>query len=204
MRHLLALVAMVHVAACVDDNDPSVEIDPVVDTIGEGEMRGTALAQQSREELDGNAFDVTLGMTASILAALNDSRVQEAVFATNVVFADDTFDLAEELLDDHVEANVKLDNVVRSYGIPYLPSATADGVIADSNAELSILRATDPGNADFVYTQGQVVRLTETLVLLDQLAVSVGPGAMADHIAATHAMIEPNLDEAIDLLEDFY
>jgi hypothetical protein len=143
-------------------------------------------------------------MTASMLAAVNDSRVQEAVFAANVVFGDDTFDFAEGMIDYHQLANVELDGVVRSYGVAYLPSATADAVIADSTAQLSLLRATAPGNVDFVYIQGQVLRLTESLVLLDQLAVSVGPGAMADYIDATRATMEPNLAEAIDQLEDFY
>ncbi len=203
-QHIVALVATVLVAACDQDNEPDIRVDPVDATIVDGQMRGVALAEQSRAELTGTSLEVTLGMTASMLAAINDSRIQEAVFAANVVFADDTFDFAEGTIDYHQVANAELDSVVRAYGVPYLPSATATAVLADSNAELAVLRATAPGNADFVYLQGQVVRLTESLVLLDELAIRLGPGAMADYIARTHATIESNLAEAVDELEDFY
>lgn len=203
-HYALAFVATALVAACTDDDDPTIVIDPIADIVDEGRTRGDALAQLGGDELAGNSFEVVIGMTATILDAINESRIQEAVFASNVVFGDDTFDLAEEILADHQLATTQLDDVVRFYGVPLIPSATANAVLADSAAELSTMRATDPASLDFVYLQGQVVRNAESLVLLDELAVIVGPGEMADYIASTRAVIDANLAQAIDLLDDFY
>lgn len=200
----LALIALVCAAACAEDHDPMVDIDPVAEIMDEGVVRGASLASLINDELADASLDETIGVSATVLAAINDSRIQEAVFASNVVFGEETFELAEEITIDHQDANARLAQVVSAYGVPLLPSATVNVVSAQSSADLSTLRATAPNTVDFTYVQGQVVLHTETIVLLEQLALMVGPGAMASYISDTRIVMETNLATAIDLLYDFY
>src|SRR5678816_528302 len=56
-------------AACGDDNNNVTFVD---DTVAEGHARGNAFAAQTSTELTGTDYQVVIGKSASILAALND------------------------------------------------------------------------------------------------------------------------------------
>ena len=49
-----------------------------------------------------------------------------------------------------------------------------------------------------------MINHAEAEVLLDELALQVGPGAMGDYIANTRAMIDIHLADSEDLLATFY
>jgi predicted outer membrane protein len=196
-------LALALVPACDDDNGVFVD-DPVGDTIDQGNQRGDVLAGEAHDELTQSDFDVLIGKTATILAALNDGEIDQAQFAINVVIEDDVFDLANVIISDHQAANAALDEVIRSYGVPFLPSTTADTLAAEANAGLAQLRTTPPTQVDFTYVQLQVIQHAEAQVLLDELAAQVGPGAMGDYIANTQDMIDEHLAISTDLLQTFF
>lgn len=196
-------LALALVPACDDDNGVFVD-DPVGDTIDQGNQRGDVLANEAHDELTQSDFDVLIGKTATILAALNDGEIDQAQFAINVVIEDDVFDLANVIISDHQAANAALDEVIRSYGVPFLPSTTADTLAAEANAGLAQLRTTPPTQVDFTYVQLQVIQHAEAQVLLDELAAQVGPGAMGDYIANTQDMIDEHLAISTDLLQTFF
>lgn len=196
-------LALALVPACDDDNGVFVD-DPVGDTIDQGNQRGDVLANEAHDELTQSDFDVLIGKTATILAALNDGEIDQAQFAINVVIEDDVFDLANVIISDHQAANAALDEVIRSYGVPFLPSTTADTLAAEANAGLAQLRTTPPTQVDFTYVQLQVIQHAEAQVLLDELAAQVGPGAMGDYIANTQNMIDEHLAISTDLLQTFF
>jgi predicted outer membrane protein len=199
---MMAALAVALVPAC--GGGSSTVDDPVGDTQDEGFARGNALADHASDELSGDDYNIIIGKTASILAALNDGEIDQASFAVQVVAAGDVFDFANLLIIDHDDANDELDGVVRFYGVPYLPSSAADALAAEANGGMAELRATPPGDVDFKFTELQVINHAEAQVLLDELAVQVGPGAMGDYIANTRDMVDDHLARASDLLATFY
>lgn len=207
-RSLIAVVVALAVApACGGggggDGDIII-VDPVDDTIAEGEARGSLLADEAFADLSGDEYLVQIGKTASILAAVNDGELDQATFAVQVVDAPDVFDFANNLIIDHDDANIRLDGVVRFYGVGYLPSSAADAVILEANAGLGELRATPPIDIDFAFVELQVIMHAQALVLLDELFAIVGPGDMGDYIIDTQDMIDLHLSEAEALLATFY
>lgn len=197
-------VALALVPACDDDDNGVFVNDPVGDAIDQGDARGEVIADDADAELSSTDFDVLIGKTATILAALNDGEINQAQFAITVVVDDDVFDLANVIISDHQTANAALDEVVRSYGLPFLPSTTADTLAAEFNAGLADLRAAAPEDVDFTYVQLQVIQHAEAQELLDELADEVGPGAMGDYIANTRNMIDEHLALSSDLLQTFF
>jgi len=203
-RSLIAF-ALALVPACAGSSTTDVVVDdPVGDTQDEGFARGAALADHASDELSGDDLTIVIGKTASIMAALNDGELAQATFAVQVVAAGDVFEFANNLIIDHEDANAELDAVVRFYGIPYLPSSAADALAAELNSGVASLRSTPPEDVDFRFIELQVINHAEAQVLLDELSLQVGPGAMADHIANTSAMIDLHFQESSALLDTFY
>ena len=203
-RSLIAVALVLALApACDDDDDDIIVVDPVGDTQDEGFARGSVLADQAAGELTGDDFLIVIGKTATILATLNDNEIAQSDFAAPLLDDDDVFNFANVLIADHDEANLVLDDVVRFYGINYIPSTSANSLAAEGDAGIALLRATDPDDIDFEFSALQVINHAEALVLLDELALQVGPGAMGDYIADTRVMIEDHLDLASDLMGDF-
>ena len=200
------IIAALALAACGGGGGGggTVVDDPVGDTQDEGFARGNALADHASDELSGDDYAIVIGKTASILAALNDGEIDQSSFAAQVVDAGDVFDFANDLILDHEDANDELDAVVRFYGVPYLPSSAADALAGEAAAGLEQLRGTPPGEVDFRFTELQVINHAEAQVLLDELSVQVGPGAMGDYIANTSNMIDDHLARSSSLLETFY
>jgi predicted outer membrane protein len=204
-RLLLAALAIAVVPACAGSATGGVVVDdPVGDTADEGYTRGNALADHASDELTGDDYTIVIGKTASILAVLNDGEIDQAAFAVQVVAAGDVFEFANDLIIDHEDANAELDTVVRFYGVPYLPSSAADALAGEMNAGVSLLRSSPPGEVDFEFTELQVINHAEAQVLLDELAVQVGAGAMGDYIAGTRDMIDLHLAHSESLLATFY
>ncbi len=197
-------LALALAPACNDDDNGVFVSDPVGDTLDQGYARGDIIAGQANDELTATDFDVLIGKTATILAALNDGEINQAQFALDTVARDDVFDLANTILADHQAANAALDEVVRSYGVPFLDSTTADALTGDFGAGLADLRAAAPSDVDFVYVDLQVINHAEAQTLLDELAAQVGPGAMGDYIANTHDVIDEHLALSTDLLQTFF
>lgn len=202
-RSLLVALAIAFAPACDDDDDIIID-DPVGDVTDEGFARGDQLAGEAAVELTGDDFAIVIGKTATILATLNDGEIDQSAFAVQVVDDDDIFDFANTLIIDHEDANAVLDSVVRGYGVPFIASSTANALAAEFNAGLSLLRSTPPADIDFQFVELQVLNHAEALVLLDELAVQVGPGAMGDYIADTRVMIEDHLALSQSLLETFF
>jgi predicted outer membrane protein len=204
-RSLIAVLAVALAPACSSDsNDDVVVDDPVGDTQDEGFARGTALADHASDELSGDDYTIVIGKTATILAALNDGEIDQSSFAVQVVSDDDVFQLANDLIVDHEDANAELDDVVRSYGINYLPSSAADALAGEASAGLSLLRSSPPGEVDFQFVQLQVINHAEAQVLLDELQLQVGAGEMGDYIANTRDMVNDHFDHASALLDTYY
>ena len=196
-------LALAVVPACSDDNGVFIG-DPVGDTVDEGTARGDAIADDAADELELTDFEITIGKTATILSVLNDGEIDQASFVAGRVAADDVFAYANDLVIDHDDANVALEGVVRSYGVPFLDSTTADTLAAEASAGLADLRASPPGDLEFTFVELQVINHAEALVLLDELAFQVGPGAMGDYISDTRAMMDDHLTRGEDLLETFF
>lgn len=203
-RIVLAALVIALAPACSDDDDVIIVDDPVADTVDEGFARGDALADVAAAELTGDEFEIVIGKTATILATLNDGEIDQSAFAAQVVVAPDVFDFANRLIIDHEDSNVALDSVVRFYAVPYLPSDTADALAAEFSANLGVLRGTPPEDVDFRFVELQVIQHAAALVVLDELALQVGPGEMGDFIAETSIMIDAHLAEAEDLLATFF
>lgn len=203
-RAVLAL-ALALVPACTDIDDPPVRIDLVGEIVDEGNARGAALASLGSAELEGTSIEVTLGITATILAAILQSRIAESILAVNLTTSDDdAFELASDIIVTLAESNAELEALVRAEGVAFIPNSTAATIAVDSAAFVSRLRGTPPNDAEFVYLHGAVIRLAESGVLLDQLAIEVGPGAMFDYIADLRRLLDQYLATAIDDLADFY
>ncbi|HEY5925358.1 MAG TPA: DUF4142 domain-containing protein [Kofleriaceae bacterium] len=204
-RSIVAALAIAIVPACTGSGTTTIEPDdPVGDTQDEGFAKGVALADHASDELSGDDYLVIIGKTASILAALNDGEIDQASFAIQVVDADDVFQFANDLIIDHEDLNLDLDSVVRFYGVGYLPSSAADALAGDLGSGVAELRATPPGDVDFVFVELQVINHAEAQVLLDELSVQVGPGAMGDYIADVSATVDLHLGESSALLDTFY
>lgn len=201
----LLLTTAVLVGACTAETTTPIPDDPVGDTIDEGVARGNFIADLSSSELSGEPDEfVVIGKTASILAVLNDGEIDQASFAIQVVLEGDIFDFANALIVDHEDANIDLDAAVRYYGAGYFASSTADTLADEMAAGMNELRSTPPEDIDFAFVELQVINHAEAQVLLDELALQVGPGVMGDHILDTQAMVDLHFQEATDLLDTFY
>jgi hypothetical protein len=205
-RYLLAVAALALAPACSDDSSGTVIVDdPVGDTVADGHVTGDGLADDAYGELNGDEYEIVIGKTASILAALNDGAINQADFAIDLIVDDDVFQYANDELADHDDANIDLDSVVRFYGIGYLPSSAADSVALETNAGIGELRAAaSAGDIDFAYVDVQVRIHAAAQVMLDELYTQVGPGEMGDFILDTQDMIDAHLAVSTDLLSTFY
>jgi predicted outer membrane protein len=205
-RSLIAIVALALAPACGSDSSTTVVVegDPVDDTVAEGEARGAALADRTFDELAGNDYLVQVGMTASILASMNDGEIAVADFGAQVVNDSDIFDYANEIIIDHEDANVELDATLRFYGVGYFPSATADAIAGDASATLGELRGVPPSDIDFAFTEKQVIMHAQALVVLDELYGLVGDGEMGEFILDTRDMVDAHLARGEDLLSTYY
>jgi predicted outer membrane protein len=203
-RFLVAALAVAIAPAC-GSSDNTVPIgDPVGDTVDEGHAHGDNIAAQASGELAADDYMTVIGKTASILAALNDGEINESAFAVQILGDQDIFQFANDMIAEHEDANTQLDDVVRIYGVGYIPSQTEATLAAEASQDLATLRGTSPGNFDFQYTELQVISHAEAQVLLDQLSSIVGPGEMDDYIANARSMVDDHLNRATDLLQTFY
>jgi predicted outer membrane protein len=204
-RYLVLATALALAPACGSDSSTTVIVDdPVGDTVAEGQAMGDDLADNAYGELNGDDYQIVIGKTGSILAALNDGEINQADFAIDFLVDDDVFQFANVLIADHDDANIDLDFVVRSYGIGYIPSNTADTLALEANAGIGELRAAAPGDLDFVFVDLQVRMHAAAQVMLDELYAQVGPGEMGDFILDTQDMIDAHLAESTDLLSTYY
>ena len=203
-RSLITILALALAPACASEGSGTVivEGDPVDDTVAEGEARGSVLADLTFDELAGNDYLAQIGMSGAILASLNDSEIVVADFAVQIVVDDDVFDFANAMIIEHDDANADLDGVVRFYGVPYLPNATADAIASDASAEIGAIRgSSDP---DFTYIEGQVIMHASALVVLDELYAIVGDGEMGDYILFQANETDAHLADAESMLATWY
>ncbi|HSD91062.1 MAG TPA: DUF4142 domain-containing protein [Kofleriaceae bacterium] len=203
-RFLLAALAVAIAPACGSSYNTVPAGDPVGDTVDEGHANGNSVAAQAFGELAPDDYMTIIGKTASILAALNDGEVNASAFAVQIINDQGVFEFANDMIAEHEDANIRLDDVVRIYGVGYLASDTEATLAAEASQDLATLRATGPGDFDFQYTQLQVLSHAEAQVLLDQLASIVGPGEMGDYIASASAKVDAHLSRATNLLAGFY
>jgi predicted outer membrane protein len=205
-RSLIAAFAVaLATGACGSDDDGTVIVDdPVGDTTDEGFARGEVLAGHIQDELTAEPYDVVIGKTATILATLNDGEIDQAGFAVEVVVEPDVFDFANDLLIDHDDLNIDLDATLAGYGIPYLASSAADALAVEAADGLALLQQTPPGDIDFTFVELQVINHAQALVMLDELEIQVGPGAMADHIEITRELVDVHLEHAQRMLDTWY
>jgi predicted outer membrane protein len=197
--------ALAGTAACQDtSNQRVVTTDPVMETVADGHVRGNALATHAFDELAGNDYQIRVGKTASILGALNDGEILQATFVVDRLTQSYALDLANLLIGEHVDANRRLDEVVRAYGTGYIPSTAADALTLEATAGIGRLRAAEPSELDFRYIELQVVMHAQAQVLLNELFSLVGEGEMGDYILGMKDMIDTHLTEATGLLALYY
>jgi hypothetical protein len=206
-RYLLVASALALAPACGGGGSSETVIidDPVGDTVAEGQAVGNDLADNAYGELNGDDYDIVIGKTASIVAALNDGEINQADFALDLLVADDVFQFANDLIIDHDDANFDLDSVVRLYGVGYIPSNTADTLALEANAGIGELRAAaGAGDIDFAFVDLQVRMHAAAQIMLDELYTQVGPGEMGDLILDTQDMVDAHLAISTDLLSTYY
>lgn len=192
-------------AACTDSSTTGVVVDdPVGDTIDEGRATGTTIAAQAFGELSADDYQTMIGKTGELLATLHDGEIQQASFAIQVVQDDDVFDYANNMIIEHEDGLALLDDTMRFYGAPYIPSQAQAQLMADAQAALADLRATPPQDIDFRYMEVQVRMHASAQVILDQLSQLVGPGAMNDYIINARGMVDEHFDRATSILETYY
>lgn len=206
-RSLLAVVAFALAPACGGGGGGGsgtviIETDPVDDTVADGQALGDARADQSLDELIGNDYLVQIGLTATILASINDGAVAEADIAAQIVDGPDVFAFANDEIIDHEDANVELDAVLRFYGVGYFPSDTADDIAASASANVAAIR--NSGDPDFTYIESQVITHASAQVLLDQLYDVVGPGELGNYILDMRTMTGVHLSDSTNILSTFY
>ena len=192
------------IAACGSDSSTVVSGDPVGDVVDDGYIRGEQLASQIAAEFAINDQPTIIAQTGSMLRAMNDGEIEQAVFAVQVVQADDVFEFANMMIVHHEDANLRLDDVMRVYGVGFVPTQAEANLRADAAAGLQMLRATPQQNVDFAYMELQVRMHATAQVVLDQLDAMVEAGPMIDYIANTRVMVDNHLAEAEDILETFY
>src|SRR5688500_13796444 len=130
-RALVVAVALALAPGCGGGGDDEVIIiddDPVAETVNVGFDVGEGLAELSLNELIGNDYLVQIGISATILAAINDGEIAEADLAAMLVLEPDVFDFANRIIIEHEDLDVELDSVLRFYGVGYFPSDTADAL----------------------------------------------------------------------------
>jgi hypothetical protein len=204
-RHLVLALGLALAPACGGGGSGGVVVDdPVGDTIADGQATGDGLANETYGELNGGDYQIVIGKTASILAALNDGAINQADAAIDFIVDADIFQYANDEIADHDDANADLDGVVRLYGIGYIPSSTADSVALEANAGIGELRASDPADIDFTYVDLQVRMHAAAQVMLDELYTQVGAGEMGDFILDTEDLVDAHLAVSTDLLSTFY
>lgn len=203
-RFVTALALALGLAACGSDSTTVVTGDPVGDAFEEGQAQGVQLANQIAAEFAIDDQPTIIAQSGSMIRAINDGEIETSVFAVQVVQEDDVFRFANDMIAVHEDANIELDQVIRIYGVGYLPTqaeANLRGMVA---AELQALRATPPQDVDFAYTEMQVRMHASALVVLDQLDSVVEAGPMIDYIANARAMTSDHLAQAEGLLDSFF
>jgi len=204
-RLLLAVTLALLAPACGDTADNTIIIsDPVGETIDAGHALGASVAAQAFGELSLDDYDTLIGKSAGIIEAIHRGEVETSLFAAPLVLGPDTFDLANDEIASHQDALARLDDVIRSYGVPYLPSQAQVRLSSEANAAVTALRTTPPADIDFAYVTLQVTMHAEAQLVLDELASLVGPGAMGSYIVDTRLMVNDHLARASTLLDTFY
>ncbi|HTL36740.1 MAG TPA: hypothetical protein VL326_26580 [Kofleriaceae bacterium] len=191
--------------ACGDSTDNTIIIsDPVGETIDAGHALGASVAAQASGELSLDDYDTLIGKSAGIIAAIHSGEVEASLFAAPLVLGPDTFELANDEIISHEDAHARLDDVIRSYGVPYLPSQAQVRLSSEASAAVSALRVTPPADLDFAYVTLQVTVHAEAQLVLDELASLVGPGDMGNYIVDTRVMVNDHLARASSMLDTFY
>ncbi len=205
-RSLLAVSALALAPACGGggggDGTIIIDTDPVGETVADGHALGDARADQSLNELIGNDYLVQIGITATILASMNDGAIAEGDIAAQIVEGPDIFAYANDEIIDHEDANIELDGVLRFYGVGYFPSDTADSLAFSASDNVAAIR--NSGDPDFTYIELQVINHASAQVLLDQLYDVVGPGEMGNFILDMRTMTDVHLADAENILSTFY
>ncbi len=190
------------VPACSDDDD--VLIDPVGVAVNDGQLRGSVLADTALGELGGADYSVVIGKTASIVAAINDGEIAQNDFARQVVFGDDIAAFAARNVDDHAAANEDLVDVVRIFGVGFIPSDTEADIVAQGSLGLENLMATPPSEIDFEFVELQVKNHASNMVVLDQLRAMVADDEMGFFLDDMLAMEDIHLQDSSDLYLSFF
>lgn len=201
-RLLLVAAFACAVPACTDDDN--VLVDPVGVAVNDGQLRGAVLADTANAELGGADYMVVIGKTASIVAALNDGEIAQNDFARQVVFAADIAAFANRNLDDHAAANADLVDVVRIFGVGFIPSDTEADIVAQGSLGLANLMATPPSEIDFAFVELQVKNHAANMVLLDQLRAMVGNDEMGAFLDSMLVMEDVHLQDSSDLFASFF
>lgn len=190
-------------AACDDSSDPDVIDDPVGDAVDDGYALGEQLAADIAAEF---ALDqpTIIAQTGSMLRALNEGEINQALFAAPLLQEDDVFEYANVMIDQHQTANVRLDDVMRFYNVGYQPTQAEANLRAEAAAGIQALRAAPLEDIDFVYIDLQVRMHASAQVVLDQLASMVEPGPMDEYIANLRTLVDGHLEEAEDILDSFF
>jgi hypothetical protein len=196
----LALV----VTACNAMSDTIATGDPVGDTEDEGQVRGEQLAAQISAEFAIDDQPTVIAQTGSMLRAINDGEINQSAFAVQVVQDDDTFRFANDLIAMHEDANAQLDDVMRIYGLAFVPTQAEANLVAVADEGLAVLRTAPQEQVDFDFAELQVRMHATARVVVDELDTMVESGPMVDYIANTRRMIDQHLARAEALLNSFY
>jgi predicted outer membrane protein len=202
---LTTLALGLGLAACTSDDSTTVVTgDPVGDAVDDGHAHGVELANQIAAEFSIDDQPTVIAQTGAMLRALNDGEIETSAFAVQVLIEDDIFRFANDMIATHEDANIELDQVMRIYGVGFVPTQAEANLRADAAAEVQELRLTAPQDIDFAYTELQVRMHASAQVVLDQLDAMVEAGPMIDYIANARAMVDDHLGQAEALLASFF
>ena len=195
-----ALVLVCSVAACSDN--AKIVGGGAADAESAGNDKGQDVANQIDDEFAEDNDPVLVSQTGSIMRTLNDGEIMQANFALQTLSRTETENFAADLVAMHTQANADLNNVMRTYNVPFSATQAEAMLLAQANDGLARLQATPPAQIDMVFLEVQIEMHSAAKVMLDQLESENDTDPMDTFLSNSHDLVDDHLDRAIQIFDD--
>jgi putative membrane protein len=143
---------------------------------------------------------LTDGQIAQILAAVDDTEIEQAEYALEKSSDAGVRGFATHMIEQHKAAKQTGASLASQGGLELAESPKAKELQAKGAQMFEQLKAADTNNFDITYLDGQVQQHAEVLALIkDQLQPAVSDPTLRDHLANARAMVSEHLDKAKQL-----
>jgi putative membrane protein len=143
---------------------------------------------------------LTDGQIAQILAAVDDSEIEQAQLALEKSSDAGVRGYASHMVEQHTAAKETGARLATQSGLQLAESPKAKELQAKGGKMLQQLKAADANNFDITYLSGQAEQHAEVSALIkDQLQPAVSDPTLRDHLANARAMVTQHLDKAKEL-----